>query len=169
MSVAPAPVPTVKLFLSWYSGDRELKEDLVNRLRVRLRIEKGINFEWWDDSELSLGENWKAQLRKHVAEADYVLQFLSPGFLASEIIEEIELQKEDGSELKFLPVQLVYVDPQDKNIDWKGLDELQQFFSSGRSYEQTPSQERNAFVDALVRKIRARVLTTDGTTNWSKA
>lgn len=169
MSVAPAPVRTVKLFLSWYSGDWELKEDLVNRLRVRLRIEKGINFEWWDDSELSLGENWKAQLRAHVAKADYVLQFLSPGFLASEIIGEIELQKEDGSELKFLPVQLVYVDPQDKNIDWKGLDELQQFFSSGRSYEQTPSNERNAFVDALVRKIRARVLTTDGTTNWSKA
>jgi len=81
----------IKLFLSWAHADHALKEDLVSRLRPRLKIAKRYNFTWWEDSLLHPGEEWGKGIDSRFEEGDYIVQLVSPSFLASDFIRNHEI------------------------------------------------------------------------------
>ena len=78
------------LFLSYAHEDKELLEDLKTHLTA-LRRERLITL--WSDQAIPPGAEWETQVREALAEADMILLLVSPNFIASEYIWNVELQE----------------------------------------------------------------------------
>lgn len=154
-----APRPSTRLFLSWCHEDRSAKNALVEPLRTQLKILGDVTIRWWEDSHLALGEEWRRGLVARMAECDYGVLLLSPGFLASEFIVNEELPCFVGPHAvkSVLPVGLKRV-PLDGTREWRGIDRHQIFTHEGRWFAETRDGTRDRFVTALATAIRARVL-----------
>ena len=60
------------------------------------------------DSFILPGEEWKGEILTQLAEADYVVQLISPSFLASDFIRDYEIPGVgEAPEKKTLPVMPV--------------------------------------------------------------
>ncbi len=95
--LAPPPI-RVRVFLSWCHRDVALKTDLVERLEPNLAILGGIDFSWWEDSQLEIGEAWRRGILDRLSECDYALLLLSPGFFASRFVTTEELPRIIGGQ-----------------------------------------------------------------------
>ncbi|HKR49609.1 MAG TPA: hypothetical protein VJT72_08510 [Pseudonocardiaceae bacterium] len=61
----------VRLFLSWCHTDRAAKDALIEPLLINLRILRGVEVHWWEDSHLRIGEQWRQQILARLAACDY--------------------------------------------------------------------------------------------------
>src|SRR5262249_38962542 len=147
------------LFLSWCHRDVALKEDLLGRLAPDLAILSGVRIEWWEDSHLVLGEDFRAAILGELAGCDYGVLLLSPGYLASDFITTYELPRFVGpaADRGALPVALRRV-PLDGSRDLVGLDRLQIFTYRGRAFGELTGDGRDAFAGELATQIRRRIL-----------
>ncbi len=67
----------MKVFLSYADSDRELARELAQRLAgAGIRV-------WWDDAEISAGENWAEAIERALREADALVVLLSPDAVRS--------------------------------------------------------------------------------------
>jgi hypothetical protein len=148
-----------KLFLSWCHRDLALKQDLLERLEPNLAILDGVKFWWWEDSHLQIGEEWRRGILSRVAQCDYGLLLLSPGFFASKFITTEELPRFVGSAAVkgALPVLLRAV-PLDGSRTLHGVEHHQIFTERGKSYAELTGAERDAFATHLASEIAARIL-----------
>jgi hypothetical protein len=147
------------MFLSWCHADRELKTDLLERLEPNLAIMGGVEFEWWEDSQLELGEAWRLALLQRIAECDYGILLLSPGFFASTFIKAEELPRFVGPAAAkgALPVLLRHV-PLDGSRTLHGVEALQIFTERGKSYAELTGADRDRFAMNLASQIVRRIL-----------
>jgi hypothetical protein len=149
------------LFLSWCHDDHLAKDDLLKRLDVNLTILSGVTLNWWEDSHIRIGEEWRRRILARLRECDYGLLLLSPAFLASGFITEHELPFFVGPDaLKgALPVGLKRV-PLDHSRSLHGVDSHQIFTHrpNGRFYTETRGVERDRFAQDLATAIRDRIL-----------
>ncbi len=79
----------MKIFLSYAHEDERYKEKLQVSLAVLKN--KGL-IEVWDDRQLMGGQEWDATIKKALDDADIVLLLVSPDFLASSYIFDVEVK-----------------------------------------------------------------------------
>ena len=159
-------MPAVKLFLSWAHADQVLKEDLVSRLTPRLRNVKRHDFARWEDSHILAGVEWSEEIGSRFAESDYVIQLVSPAFLASDFIRDHEIPGRGKTPHKpTLPLMLKNV-PLNGDYEFHGIDKHQIFFLRGangkpRVYgdlgrDAQKDRFANEFVNAIIRRVDKR-------------
>ena len=151
----------IKLFLSWAHYDAEVKDSFLTLLRQRLAVARNHSFTWWVDSFILPGEEWKAEILTQLAEADYIVQLISPSFLASDFIRDYEIPGVGDAPLKkTLPVMLVDV-PLDGTVEFHQIDRRQIYRGNPVEPHCYVSREtafqRNQFVDGFVSRIIDRV------------
>lgn len=152
--------PTVRIFLSWAHANNALKNRFIDLLMPRLKIVKGLRFEWWEDSHLWPGDGWREQIAARASEADYALQLISPEFFASETIINLELPPFVGPTAKggCLPIGLSRVSF-NGDQDLHGLEPMQVHLHDGsRFFNELNGPNPARFANAAATKIRQRVL-----------
>ena len=156
----------IKLFLSWAHADHALKEDLVSRLAPRLKNVKRHDFARWEDSQILAGVEWSEEIDSRFDESDYVIQLVSPAFLASDFIRDHEIPDRGKTPHKLtLPLMLKNV-PLNGDYEFHGIDRHQIFFLCGANGEPlaygdlkgSAQKDRfaNEFVDAVIRRVDER-------------
>ena len=156
----------VKLFLSWAHADQTLKEDLVSRLIPRLKTVKRHDFARWEDSLILAGVEWNKEIGSRRDESDYVIQLVSPAFLASDFIRDHEIPGLGKTPRKpILPLMLKNV-PLNGDYEFHGINKHQIFFLRGangkpRVYGDlgTDTQKdrfANEFVNTIIRRVDKR-------------
>lgn len=148
-----------RLFLSWCHADQRTKDALTALLTPNLRILRGVELQWWEDSDIHIGEAWRRRILARLDQCDYGVLLLSPGFYASAFITEHELPHFVGdlAAKGALPVALKQV-PLDGSRDLHGVDRHQIFTDGGRAFAQLRGSDRDRFAVNLATAIRARVL-----------
>lgn len=159
-------MPAVKLFLSWAHADQVLKEDLVSRLTPRLKNVKRHDFARWEDSHILAGVEWSEEIDSRFYESNYVIQLVSPAFLASDFIRDHEVPGRGKTPHKpTLPLMLKNV-PLNGDYEFHDIDRHQIFFLRGANGEPlaygdlkgSAQKDRfvNEFVDAVIRRMDKR-------------
>ena len=79
-----------KLFFSYAHEDEPLRNELAKCLSL---LERENKIEPWHDRNINAGEEWKAEIDKHLEEANIILLLVSPDFFASAYIHEKEMKR----------------------------------------------------------------------------
>jgi hypothetical protein len=149
-----------RLFLSWCHSDRRAKDALVGPLLQHLRILRGLDVQWWEDSHLQIGEQWRRKILARLKECDYGVLLLSPAFFGSPFILEEELPWFVGERAVkgALPVGLRPL-PLDGTRELAGVDRHQIFTDDqGRFFTETRGAVRERFVLELATAIQERIM-----------
>jgi len=160
----------IRYFVSYAHRNANLTQNFIERLHDVLAPSKRYEYSRWQDTDLILGEEWKAQIIEAIENCDFGLLLISPAFLASSFIAKSELPKFVSGEKASVPVMLQPVDFE--RHDLKGLEKKQIFRfapkESGRpkAYAECRSHRRDAFVLELFRQIERKL---DVSTSTSKA
>lgn len=104
-----------KIFISYSQKDKEWLEKVkthLSALKYEIKLEEK-DLEFWDDTCINSGDNWNEKIMESLNSAGVALLLISPHFLASGFIQDVEvpfLLKEkkhdkDGS-LKIIPLIL---------------------------------------------------------------
>lgn len=83
-------VQPVKIFISYAREDEQLREQLEKHLAVL------CNDGWiktWHDRRIGAGSVWGEQITEELESADVILLLISPDFLASDYIRDVELKR----------------------------------------------------------------------------
>jgi hypothetical protein len=153
-------MPVKKLFLSWSRTDKAAKDALVGPLLDHLKILSGVGVEWWEDSHLRIGVEWRRELLARLDECDYGVLLVSPAFLGGTFILEEELPRfvGEGAAKGALPVALKRV-PLDGSRMLSGVGDHQIFRDAeGRCFTETRGAVRERFVLDLATAIRERIV-----------
>ena len=149
-----------RLFLSWCHRDKKAKKKLVKLLEPHLKTLRGVNVEWWEDSDIRIGENWRLTILANLEKCDYGVLLLSPEFLASKFILDEELPWFVGEHAAkgALPVGLEPV-LLDGSRELAGVDRHQVFTDNqGRFFTETSGKARKRFAADLATAIHKRIM-----------
>lgn len=148
-----------KMFLSWAHSDKRLKEALLLRLAPNLAILKGVQFTWWQDSDIYTGEAWRSAILAKLADCDFGLHLLSPSFFASGFIRAYEVPPFVGpAAIKpILPVRLQPF-PLDGSRELLGIEKQQIFSLDGNAFSELTSSGKDKFALDLATHVRDRAL-----------
>lgn len=154
-----APVPA-KTFLSWASRDARAKDDLVGRLTPHLEFMRGIDFEWWEMSDIQIGKKWRADILQRIDECDAGMLLMSPAAMASPFIREHEIPPFFGPNARTmgLPVGLRRVSFDQGAYDLLGVPENQVFLHKDKFFTELDSRGKDAFAFELAEQLRMRFL-----------
>ena len=144
----------IRFFVSYAHADAGLKERLLGKLLTYLPTHPTARFELWTDSDILSGKKWLKEIEDAMKACDFGLLLVSPAFLASEVITEIELRYlRENTRVIPLALRPVLFDP--KKMRLHGLDELQIFFDKGHKAwsERTTDKTRDAFVLQLYERV----------------
>ncbi len=92
----------IKIFISYSSKDREIRELFVEELQTHLAHRKNFEYSQWTDTEIDLGADWEEEINKALKESNVAILLVSANFAASSFINEKELtaffkkRKEEG-------------------------------------------------------------------------
>ena len=79
----------VKVFISYAHEDEHLRDQLQTQLAIPQR--QGL-IKIWHDREIGAGAEWAGAIDSQLETADLILLLVSPDFLASDYISDVELQ-----------------------------------------------------------------------------
>lgn len=78
----------INIYISYSSEDREIINKILTYLSV-LKTTHNVNF--WDDSQIMAGEDWRKSIQTRIRKSDIILFFISQNLLKSDLYnEEIE-------------------------------------------------------------------------------
>lgn len=84
------PDVPIKIFVSYAHAD----EDLRKRLDIHLAlVHRHPAVTIWNDRGINPGEEWDQEIRNELDDADIIVLLVSPHFLASEYIYQVELKE----------------------------------------------------------------------------
>ncbi len=102
----------VKVFTSYAHKDEELREELDVHLAM---IKRHKAVEIWNDRDIQAGSEWDEDIKSELNTADIILLLVSPRFLASRYIYDVEiktaLERHESREAIVVPIIL-------KPCDW---------------------------------------------------
>jgi hypothetical protein len=81
----------VKIFISYSSKDRDLRQLLVDGIKDHLTHTPGFNFIFWTDKQIDIGDNWKEEIDDAIKSSDIALLLVSASFASSKYIQQVEL------------------------------------------------------------------------------
>ncbi|MEM8527844.1 MAG: TIR domain-containing protein [Bacteroidota bacterium] len=87
----------IKVFISYSHRDEDYKDELNKRLKP---YQSRNIIEVWDDRDLILGQNWHKEINKSLKAANVILYLVSPDFMASDYINDVELSQVMDRHLK---------------------------------------------------------------------
>ena len=79
----------VSVFTSYAHKDEELREELDIHLAM---IKRQPAVDVWNDREIIPGDEWDDSIKKELESADIILLLVSPRFLASRYIYDVEIK-----------------------------------------------------------------------------
>ncbi len=134
----------------------------IDLLKDRLSILDECQVDaWWARQHLLVGHTWRDEIDTAMSESDFGLFLVSPAFLASEFIGNVELAHfTKRPESLVIPVGLKTVNLQTSNM--KGLADKQIFRyrkerePGGRWFNTTSGANRDRFCDQLVDEMLIR-------------
>lgn len=140
----------LRLLISFAPQDQELKDQLVRHLQVLVRF---AGIELWEADHVRAGDNWRQEADDALARADVALVLISSDFLASDLLQDVELPKlfrrrEHGG-LKVIPVLL-------RSCLWQAhpwLKDLHPLPRGGKPIGALSGDERDAVLTEVVREI----------------
>ncbi len=80
----------IKVFISYARQDEVFKDELIRHLNPLVR---NNTIKSWHDGILMVGEEWEPSIKKQIEEADVILLLISPDFMASDYIDDVEISK----------------------------------------------------------------------------
>ncbi|MCK5058587.1 MAG: AAA-like domain-containing protein [Candidatus Aminicenantes bacterium] len=138
----------VKIFIMYSHKDENLKQ----RLEIHLTTLKHKGFiNIWHDGKGIPGEDWDKSIKKEMETSDMILPLVSPDFLVSEYIINVELKEamelHTRGKAEVIPVIL-------RDCDWKSVDPLRKLKvlpEKGKPVKNTKfwSNDDEAFTDIL--------------------
>ena len=153
---------TLKGFVSYAERDAKLVTTFVELLKQRLAILKECEVDaWWARAHLLVGQEWRDEIDRAMQESDFGLFLVTPAFLGSEFIGEVELAHfMHRTDALLIPVGLTTVNLQTSNM--KGL-EAKQIFRyrkdgqpGGRWFNELSGPNKDRFCDQLVHEMLQR-------------
>lgn len=103
------------LFFSYSHKDEALRDELQTHLTALQR--QGI-LEMWHDRRIGAGKEFNNEISQHLEKADIILLLISPDFIASDYINDVELkramERHENGEARVIPVIL-------RPCSWKRL------------------------------------------------
>lgn len=102
-----------KIFISYSAEDGKFRNDLEKHLSA---LKRSGYIETWHCGKLIPGQKWDETIKKHFDEADIVLFLISPDFMATDYIHDIEIQKafdrhkNEKDHLTIVPIIIRYCD-----------------------------------------------------------
>ncbi|WP_417438951.1 toll/interleukin-1 receptor domain-containing protein [Idiomarina sp.] len=142
----------IKVFVSYARSNKTGKQQFMAMLSDYAGADARFEFEFWQDSQISIGSDWNESIHTAMAHCDVGLLLLSPAFLQSQYITEKELPVLVQKPLLF-PVALAPIDF--KRHDLKGLQAKQIFrldakgLEQPRAFSELKSKRRQEFVMRL--------------------
>ena len=118
---------TIKVFLSYASGDEQPARELWENLYLALRTQHLFNFSLWSfDQQLLVGEDFHEEIQKAISDAEIGIFAISVNFLNSKYIAAHELPHfmRTDSKKRIVPIMLKPI-PAMANL--RGLEERQIF------------------------------------------
>ena len=161
--------PAVRVFLSWASKDRQQAEDLWDRLTTRLKSDDTWEFDLWSfDKALLTGEDWHQEILTALERAHIGMLAVSPAFLASSYIRNVEVP--ELARKRLFPIQLGVVDL--STVDLGHIAGLQAYRGPDQGdpkpYTRTRGSSKDVWVEGLVHQLRS-VLDKYGETGHADA
>ncbi|OUD13050.1 COR domain-containing protein [Thioflexithrix psekupsensis] len=92
----------IKIFVSYASQDRQLRQLLVDGLTRHLSHRADFTYNFWTDKDIVLGDDWQEEIDNSLKDTQAALLLVSASFAASGFIKENELpvffqrKKEEG-------------------------------------------------------------------------
>jgi WD40 repeat protein len=140
----------VKIFFCYAHKDETLLKELKTHLSLLLR--EGL-IDVWYDREISAGTKWEQQIDEQLNSAQIILLLISPDFMASDYINNVELKKalerDKRGEARVIPVIL-------RHASWKisTLRNLQALPTDGKPIKSWSDQDEAFFnVAEGIRKV----------------
>ncbi|WP_338794113.1 leucine-rich repeat domain-containing protein [Bernardetia sp. MNP-M8] len=135
----------LKIFISYCSRDRDLRETFVDYLKIQLPSCTN-KYEVWTDEGINVGEDWDKQIQNALKESKIAILLISTAFLGSKycIVDEFEKMLIKRREEGYIIVPVLIRECRAfKNEELKKM----QFFKTYKSeYDVTNVNERNDFM-----------------------
>ncbi|MCP4971349.1 MAG: toll/interleukin-1 receptor domain-containing protein, partial [Arcobacter sp.] len=147
--------PTVTIFISYSHQDENQRYNLVKDLKDSFG-NTPYNITFLEDKNILIGEKWDNKIREMLDECDYGLLLISPHFLESEYIKNVEIPELEKKGL--LPIGLSKTDF--SKLKKVGIEKFQVFTFGDTNkifYEQTGEDLRDPFIDKLIKHIINRI------------
>lgn len=142
---------SIKYAVSYARKDKELVEDLLDRLGVNLDLSKRYIYNRWIDSMLPPTNQtpFTDEIIAKFKESDFILLLGSPLYFTREFIKEYELPLMKGYDKKL--AILVSLKPLDfANYDLMGFERYNWFSLDGKAYSKCKDEdEKDQFANAL--------------------
>jgi len=147
-------------FLCYASADRARVDRLLEILAPRCLTLRDVTIELWRDRAIVAGERWEQEIMGALERADFGLLAVSPNFLASPYVTDVELPRLMSGGQIVIPFAL---EPLDLGLlDLHGLQALQIFHLDSargrrRSFAECKDVNELRFCDELLRQIVRRL------------
>jgi len=134
----------INFFTSYAHEDMASANSLLHDLQVQLAPSLRYDYQLWRDTMLLVGEDWQVEICTALADSQLGLLLLSPAFLSSRFITNIELPHYLNNSKPVIPVML-------QKIDFD-LHDLHGLVSKQIYRLQTPNGELKAFGECRSRQ-----------------
>ena len=84
-----SPKRPLQVFFSYAHEDEKLRDELAKQLNI---LERQGDIATWHDRRIKPGEEWAGKIAENLKVADLILLLVSADFLASDYIQDVELQ-----------------------------------------------------------------------------
>lgn len=147
----------VRVFISYAKKNQKGAEDFIERFRDYCAPSKRHEYVFWQFAELAPGSVWDEEIRRRLEACDCGLLLISPSFLSSRYIAEVELPALLQSGKPLIPVALAPFDLE--KHDLLGLETRQIFYypESARFYTQLSQKKKERFVAELFARMEERL------------
>ena len=149
----------VKVFISYAHANKDLVTRFVKKFEDYTRPSLNYDYQIWWDKKLLVGEEWQNEIIKALEECDLGLLMISPSFLGSKFIEDVELDF-----LRSKPVLPVLLWPVDfKRHNLKGIEQKQIFrldkldMKRPKSFGHCTTKQREEFMLVLFQHVEDRL------------
>ncbi|MDI9518598.1 MAG: toll/interleukin-1 receptor domain-containing protein [Bacillota bacterium] len=146
----------INIFVSYSHSTKKISINFINRLFDYIKPSKKYEYSYWMDNDLVIGKDWNKQILNAIKNCDCGLLLISPSFLSSKYIIDVELKTLINENKKIIPVALRKIDL--NRHDLKGLEKNQIFFydkkNEKRAFSELNSEkDKEQFIALLFQKI----------------
>lgn len=146
----------INIFVSYSHSTKKISINFINRLFDYIKPSKKYEYSYWMDNDLVIGKDWNNQILSAIKNCDCGLLLISPSFLSSKYIIDVELKTLINENKKIIPVALRKIDL--NRHDLKGLEKKQIFFydkkNEKRAFSELNSEkDKEQFIALLFQKI----------------